>query len=49
MTNLRAYVTVNNIFVQAKSKLIKNYDPERGGDEDSPLSRQIVGGLTIGF
>jgi TonB-linked SusC/RagA family outer membrane protein len=49
MSNLRAYVTVNNIFVQAKSKLIKNYDPERGGDEDSPLSRQIVGGLTIGF
>ena len=49
MTNLRAYVTVNNIFVQAKNHLIKNYDPERGGAGDSPLSRQIVGGLTIGF
>lgn len=49
MTNLRAYITVNNIFVKAKSHLIKDYDPERGGAEDSPLSRQIVGGLTIGF
>jgi len=49
MTNFRAFVTVNNIFVQAKSHLIKDYDPERGGAGDSPLSRQIVGGLTIGF
>jgi hypothetical protein len=49
MTNLRAYITVNNIFVKAKSHLIKDYDPERGGAEDSPLSRQIVGGLSIGF
>jgi hypothetical protein len=49
MTNLRAYVTVNNIFVKAKSHLIKDYDPERGGAEDSPLSRQIVFGLNVGF
>ncbi len=49
MSNFRAYLTVNNIFVKAKSPLIKDYDPERGGAEDSPLSRQIVGGLTIGF
>lgn len=49
MSNLRAYITVNNIFVKAKSHLIKDYDPEKGGTEDSPLSRQIVGGITIGF
>jgi hypothetical protein len=49
MTSLRAYVTCNNIFVKAKSRLIKDYDPERGGDEDSPLSRQLVVGLNIGF
>jgi TonB-linked SusC/RagA family outer membrane protein len=49
MTNLRAYVTVHDIFVQAKSHLIKDYDPERGGAEDSPLSRQIVFGLNVGF
>ena len=49
MTNLRAYVTCNNIFVQAKNHLIKDYDPERGGAEDSPLSRQLVVGLNVGF
>jgi TonB-linked SusC/RagA family outer membrane protein len=49
MTNLRAFITVNNIFVHARSHLVKDYDPERGGAEDSPLSRQIVGGLTVGF
>ena len=49
MTNLRAYVTCNNIFVKAKSHLIKDYDPERGGAEDSPLSRQLVVGLNVGF
>ena len=49
MTSLRAYITCNNIFVQAKSHLIKQYDPERGGAEDSPLSRQLVFGLNVGF
>jgi TonB-linked SusC/RagA family outer membrane protein len=49
MSNLRAYVTCNNIFVKAKSHLIKDYDPERGGAEDSPLSRQLVVGLNVGF
>lgn len=49
MSSLRAYVTCNNIFVKAKSRMIKNYDPERGGDEDAPLSRQLVFGLNIGF
>ena len=49
MTNLRAYVTCNNIFVKAKSHLIKDYDPERGGSEDAPLSRQLVVGLHVGF
>jgi TonB-linked SusC/RagA family outer membrane protein len=49
MTNVRAYATVNNIFVQARSHLIKDYDPERGGAEDSPLSRQLVFGLSLGF
>ena len=49
MQSLRAYITCNNIFVKAKSRLIKDYDPERGGDEDAPLSRQLVLGLNIGF
>lgn len=49
MSNLRAYVTCNNIFVKAKSHLIKDYDPERGGSEDAPLTRQLVFGLNVGF
>ncbi len=49
LSNFRFYVTCNNIFVKAKSHLIKDYDPERGGAEDSPLARQLVAGLTVGF
>ncbi|HWJ27156.1 MAG TPA: hypothetical protein VNS32_11480, partial [Flavisolibacter sp.] len=49
MDNLRAYVTASNIFVQAKSHLIKYYDPERGGAEDAPLTRQVVFGINLGF
>lgn len=47
--NLRLYVTGNNLFTKAKSHLAKNYDPERGGSESSPLSRQFVFGLNVGF
>ena len=46
---LRMYVTANNMFTQAKNKLLKDYDPERGGDENGPLSRQIVFGLNADF
>jgi TonB-linked SusC/RagA family outer membrane protein len=46
---LRMYVTANNMFTQAKNKLLKDYDPERGGDENGPLSRQIVFGLNAEF
>ncbi len=49
MTDFRVYVTCNNIYVKAKSHLIKDYDPERGGAGDSPLSRQLVAGLNVGF
>lgn len=49
LSNLRAYITCNNIFVKAKSHLIKYYDPERGGSEDAPLTRQLVFGLNVGF
>jgi len=49
MSSLRAYITCNNIFVKAKNHLIKDYDPERGGAEDSPMSRQLVVGLNVGF
>jgi len=49
LENARLYVTGANLFILTKSKLIKDYDPERGGDESSPLSRQLVVGLNLGF
>jgi TonB-linked SusC/RagA family outer membrane protein len=49
LENARLYVTASNLFIITKSKLIKDYDPERGGDESTPLSRQLVVGLNLGF
>jgi TonB-linked SusC/RagA family outer membrane protein len=49
LEKLRVYATGNNIFTHAKDKLLKDYDPERGGDENGPLSRQIVIGLNADF
>ncbi len=46
---IRLYATGNNIFTKAKSHLVKDYDPERGGAESSPLSRQFVFGINLGF
>lgn len=46
---IRLYATGNNIYTQAKFKALKNYDPERGGSENSPLTRQFVFGANIDF
>jgi len=46
---IRVYATANNLLVLTKSHLIKDYDPERGGAENSPLSRSFVFGLNVGF
>ncbi|OMP80363.1 SusC/RagA family TonB-linked outer membrane protein [[Flexibacter] sp. ATCC 35208] len=47
--NLRVYATAANIFTKARSHLLKYYDPERGGAESSPLSKQVVVGLNVDF
>lgn len=49
LENARLYVTGTNLLIITKSDLIENYDPERGGDESTPLSRQIIVGLNLGF
>lgn len=51
LTNLRFYFTANNPFIFAKeSKYLKNYDLEKGGnDDDAPLSKQFVFGVNISF
>ena len=47
--NIRFYVTGSNVFTAAKSHLIKDYDPEREGAESSPLGRQFIVGVNLGF
>ncbi|MEJ6981440.1 TonB-dependent receptor [Pedobacter sp. P351] len=44
---VRLYATGSNLFTITKNDLIKDYDPERGGAESSPLSRQFVIGLNF--
>jgi TonB-linked SusC/RagA family outer membrane protein len=47
--NIRVYLTGSNLATFSKSHLIKDYDPERGGDESSPIGRQFVFGVNVGF
>ncbi|WP_324673647.1 TonB-dependent receptor [Hymenobacter sp. GOD-10R] len=49
LENARIYATASNLLVLAKSHLIKDYDPERGGSESTPLSRQFVFGVNLNF
>jgi TonB-linked SusC/RagA family outer membrane protein len=46
---IRIYATGSNLFTKAKSHLIEDYDPERGGAESTPLSRQFVFGVNLDF
>lgn len=47
---LRLYFTADNPFIHTKCKYLKNYDPEKGGDDDyAPLSRQYVFGINLSF
>lgn len=49
LNNVRVYATASNAFTLAKSHLVKDYDPERGGAESSPIGRQFVFGLNVGL
>lgn len=46
---VRLYATGNNIWTKAKSPYLKNYDPERDGSENTPITRQFVFGANIDF
>ncbi|MET1055693.1 MAG: SusC/RagA family protein, partial [Pedobacter sp.] len=46
---LRFYATASNLFTYSKNSLLNDYDPERGGAESSPLSRQLVFGVNVDF
>ena len=46
----RVYFTADNPFIWTKSDYLKDYDPEKGGnDDDAPLSKQYVFGVNISF
>ncbi|MDD4968850.1 MAG: TonB-dependent receptor [Paludibacter sp.] len=49
LSKLRVYTTGNNLFTFANNPLIRDYDPERGGSMQSPLTRQWVTGINIEF
>ena len=46
INQLRLYTTAQNLITFSK---IKDYDPERGGGESFPMTRQIVFGLNLDF
>ncbi len=48
--NARIYFTASNPFIFTKSEYLKNYDPEKGGnDDEAPLSKQYVFGINLSF
>ncbi|MDT0677574.1 SusC/RagA family TonB-linked outer membrane protein [Autumnicola musiva] len=47
INQLRIYGTGSNLWTYAKSPLLREYDPERGGEESFPLTKTIVFGLNI--
>ncbi len=47
--NIRLYVTGSNLFTWTKSAKLTEYDPERGGGESSPMLKNVMIGLNIGF
>jgi len=49
ISKVRLYVTGSNLATWIKDKRLKQYDPERGGSESSPLSRQVIFGVNVEF
>ncbi len=49
ISKVRFYVTGSNLATWVKDKRLKQYDPERGGSESSPLSRQVIFGVNVEF
>lgn len=46
LSNVTIYSTAKNFFTFSK---LKNYDPERGGPVDYPLTKQLIVGLNVSF
>ncbi|GAB2530715.1 TonB-dependent receptor [Spirosoma aerophilum] len=46
LSNVTVYSTAKNFFTFSK---LKDYDPERGGSVDFPLTKQLIVGLNVSF
>lgn len=49
ISKVRFYATVTNPWIYTKSEYMKDYDPERGGADEFPLSKQMVFGVNVTF
>lgn len=49
ISKARIYATASNPLIFTKSKYLKNYDPELGGDDEFPLAKQVVFGINLSF
>lgn len=47
--SVRVYATARNPFTYTKSSLLKDYDPERGGSENYPMTKLYLFGLSATF
>jgi TonB-linked SusC/RagA family outer membrane protein len=47
--SLRIYATGTNLVTWTKSAKLKEYDPERGGGESFPMTKNYVFGVNVGF
>ena len=47
--SMRIYGTARNPFTWTKAKELKEYNPERGGSENFPMTKLFVFGVNIGF
>ncbi|WP_276483726.1 TonB-dependent receptor [Paraflavitalea pollutisoli] len=47
VSSIRAYVTAKNLFTWTKDNI--EYDPERGGSENFPMTKLFVFGLNVNF
>ncbi|WP_242696004.1 TonB-dependent receptor [Desertivirga brevis] len=49
VNNFRVYATGKNLFTWTKSDRLKDYDPERGGSENFPMTKLYVFGINATF
>ncbi len=49
ISSLRVYVKGTNLVTWTRSDKLKEYDPERGGGESSPMLKNVVFGVNLGL